>query len=127
MENGVRFNSEGQAMTEHPVFWGLARSVAQFWMTVCFDLKVYGAEHVPAEGGALIVSNHQSLLDPVALGCRLERPLSYLAKSELFEIAAPVTWAFRSLGGFPVKQGAGDVGAVKEAIRRLHEGHVLNL
>jgi 1-acyl-sn-glycerol-3-phosphate acyltransferase len=88
---------------------------------------VYGAEHVPAHGGALIVSNHQSFLDPVVLGVRLGRPLSYIAKAELFEIAAPVTWVLRSLGAFPVRQGAGDVGAVKECIRRLKEGHMLNI
>jgi 1-acyl-sn-glycerol-3-phosphate acyltransferase len=75
----------------------------------------------------LIVSNHQGNLDPVLLGVRLGRPLSYLAKSELFEVNPAVTWLLRSLGGIPVKQGAGDVGAVKETIRRLREGHALNI
>jgi 1-acyl-sn-glycerol-3-phosphate acyltransferase len=91
-----------------------------------FDLKVYGAHRVPAEGGVLIISNHQSYLDPVLLGVRLQRPLSYLAKSELFQNWA-FTWLIRSLGAFPVKQGAGDVGAMKETIARLQEGKALNI
>jgi 1-acyl-sn-glycerol-3-phosphate acyltransferase len=91
-----------------------------------FDLKVYGAHRVPAEGGVLILSNHQSYLDPVLLGVRLQRPLSYLAKSELFKNWA-FSWLIRSLGAFPVKQGAGDVGAMKETIARLHEGRALNI
>jgi 1-acyl-sn-glycerol-3-phosphate acyltransferase len=91
-----------------------------------FDLKVYGAHRVPAEGGVLIISNHQSYLDPVLLGVRLQRPLSYLAKSELFGNWA-FAWLIRSLGAFPVKQGAGDVGAMKETIARLQEGRALNI
>ena len=31
------------------------------------------------------------------------------------------------LNAFPVQQGAGDVGAIKETIRRLQEGHLLNI
>jgi 1-acyl-sn-glycerol-3-phosphate acyltransferase len=57
---------------------------------------------------------------------QLRRPVSYLAKSELFENPY-FTWLIRGLHAFPVRQGRGDVGAVKEVIRRLDEGHVLNI
>ena len=36
-------------------------------------------------------------------------------------------WLLRALNTFPVRQGRGDVGAVKETIRRLEEGHLLNI
>ena len=55
------------------------------------------------------------------------RPLSYFAKSELFEVNPALTWLLRALGGIPVKLGAGDVGAVKQTIRRLREGYALNM
>lgn len=106
--------------------WKLAQTFCRIMTTCLFDLKVYGVEHVPAEGGALIVSNHQSYLDPVLLGVRLRRPISYLAKSELFEnplFGGLITW----LNAFPVRQGAGDVGAVKETISRLQSGRLLNI
>ena len=54
-------------------------------MTVLFDLKVYGAYNIPKTGGVLIVSNHQSYLDPILLSTCLDRTLSYLAKAELFK------------------------------------------
>ena len=57
---------------------------------------------------------------------RLERPLNYLAKSELFENRWSA-WMLRALNAFPVRQGAGDVGAVRDTIQRLREGHLLNL
>ncbi|HSU65921.1 MAG TPA: lysophospholipid acyltransferase family protein [Tepidisphaeraceae bacterium] len=100
--------------------------VARIWTTLMFDLKVFGAHRVPDEGGVLLISNHQSYLDPVLLGVRLRRPLSYLAKSELFTNKA-FSWLIRSLGAFPVRQGAGDVGAMRETIARLQEGHALNV
>jgi 1-acyl-sn-glycerol-3-phosphate acyltransferase len=100
--------------------------IARLWTTLMFDLKVYGAHRVPQEGGVLLVSNHQSYLDPVLVGVRLRRPLSYLAKSELFKFP-PFAWFIRSLGAFPVKQGSGDIGAMKETIARLQDGHALNI
>src|SRR5207244_1793322 len=90
------------------------------------DIRIYGTRHVPKTGGVLLVSNHQSYLDPVLLAVGLERPLSYMAKSELFRNRA-FAWLIRSLNAFPVEQGAGDVGAVKETIHRLQEGHALNI
>jgi 1-acyl-sn-glycerol-3-phosphate acyltransferase len=102
------------------------QTFARIFTTLMFDLKVYGAHRIPQEGGVLLVSNHQSYLDPVLVGVRIKRPLSYLAKSELFKFA-PFAWLISSLGAFPVKQGAGDVGAMKETIARLQEGHALNI
>ena len=54
----------------------------------------------------------------------LRRRIRFMAKSELFE-NRHFGWLIRSLNAFPVRQGEGDVGAVKETIRRLQEGHAL--
>jgi 1-acyl-sn-glycerol-3-phosphate acyltransferase len=94
--------------------------------TLMFDLKVYGRHNVPPRGGVLIVSNHQGNLDPVLLAVRLARPMNYIAKSELFQNRF-FRRLLHSLNAFPVRQGAGDVGAVKETIHRLRAGHLLNL
>jgi 1-acyl-sn-glycerol-3-phosphate acyltransferase len=106
--------------------WKFLQGICRVTTTLMFDLKVYGLHNVPPEGGLLLVSNHQSYLDPVLLGVRLRRPLSYLAKSQLFKNPA-FAWLIRSLGAFPVKQGAGDVGAMKETIARLQAGDALNI
>ncbi len=92
-----------------------------------FDLKVYGRENIPAEGGVLIVSNHQSCLDPILLPLHLRRPLNYIAWSALF--ANPVFgWALRTVfNAFPVRLRSADVGAIKETIRRLRAGHMMNI
>ena len=113
-------------MTERWLVWKSVQCVARILSTVLFDLKVYGLENIPRRGGALIVCNHQSFLDPIVMNVRLRRPLSYIAKAELFENAF-MDWLLRSVGAFPVRQGSGDVGAVRQSIRRLREGRLLNL
>jgi 1-acyl-sn-glycerol-3-phosphate acyltransferase len=113
-------------MKQPPVLWKLAQVLCRVVTSVMFDLKVYGAGNVPQAGGVLLVTNHESHLDPVLIGVQLRRPISYLAKSELF--ANPFFgWLIRNLYAFPVRQGAGDVGAMKETISRLKEGHLLNI
>lgn len=106
--------------------WKFLQTLARIGTTVLFDLKVYGSNRVPRTGGVLLVSNHQSFLDPVLLGVRLGRPLSYMARSGLFKFA-PFAWLIRSLGAFPVRQNSADIGALKEAIERVREGRALNI
>jgi 1-acyl-sn-glycerol-3-phosphate acyltransferase len=102
------------------------RALLRIYTTVWFDLKVYGKENVPQSGGVLLVANHQSFLDPPLIGVQLQRKASYLAKSGLFENPL-FGWIIRNCNAFPVRQGEGDVGAVKETIRRLREGHMLTV
>jgi 1-acyl-sn-glycerol-3-phosphate acyltransferase len=122
--------------TERSFHWKCMQGAARFLTTLAFDLKVDGLHNMPPAlggrarparaGGVLIVSNHQGNLDPVLLAVRLKRPLNYIAKSELFENR----WAdflLRAVNAFPVRQGAGDVHAVKETIHRLQAGHLLNI
>lgn len=104
--------------------WKFCQTVCRITTTLMFDLKVYGLDRVPREGGMLMVSNHQSYLDPVLLGVRLRRPLSYMAKSGLFRFA-PFTALIRYLGAFPVKQNTADIRALKEAIERVQQGRAL--
>lgn len=105
-------------------FYRACRTIARIATTLMFDLKVYGSQHVPTHGGAIIAANHQSYLDPVLVGVLLRRPLSFMAKSTLFRNRY-FTWLISALHAFPVRLGAGDVSAMKEAIRRVQQGHLL--
>src|SRR5436305_14595256 len=46
--------------------------------------EVTGGEHIPAAGGAIIASNHLSLVDSIFLPLVLARPVTFAAKSEYF-------------------------------------------
>jgi 1-acyl-sn-glycerol-3-phosphate acyltransferase len=51
--------------------------------------EIVGAENVPASGGAILASNHLSVLDSFYLPLMLERPVTFAAKSEYFTSKRP--------------------------------------
>jgi 1-acyl-sn-glycerol-3-phosphate acyltransferase len=115
--------STASPIIERPLYRG-GRVIVRIVTSVLFDLKVRGVENVPKTGGVLIVSNHQSYLDPACIAVRVPRPFSFLAKSELFEVPG-LAWLIRELGAIPIRQGAGDIGALRETIQKLRDGHAL--
>jgi 1-acyl-sn-glycerol-3-phosphate acyltransferase len=113
-------------VTDATPLYKFCRGICRIVTSVMCDLKVYGLEHIPDEGGALIISNHESYLDPAVVGVQVRRPFSFMAKSELFE--APVFGRLISaLGAFPVRQGKGDRAAIEETIRQLQTGRLLTI
>lgn len=74
--------------------------------------------------GLLIVSNHQSFLDPALVGMALPRQISYLARRDLFRIPG-----FRqliiALNAQPVTRGAVDSKALRNILRLLRRGQTL--
>jgi len=108
------------------LLWCVLQALLRIMATLVFDLKVWGKRNVPPTGGVLLATNHQSFLDPILVGVQLYRPVSYLARSTLFDNRY-FGWLIRALHAFPVRRGEGDVGAMKETIRRLKEGHALNI
>ena len=85
-----------------------------------FRAKTYGKENLPAEGPVILAANHMSNWDPPLLATFLPRPVSYMAKIELFE--HPIFGAaIRRCHAFPVKRGAADRGAIKAAVNVLRQ------
>lgn len=99
--------------------------VAPF-VRVFYGLRVHGVEHVPLEGPCIIAANHDSAWDPPVVGISTPRFLQFMAKRELFANAL-VGAAFRGVGSFPVDRGRNDIGAVKEALRRLRDGGAVGI
>jgi 1-acyl-sn-glycerol-3-phosphate acyltransferase len=111
--------------TRRSPLWRFLQIPAVIGCTLLFKVRVYGLHNVPKSGGVLLVSNHQSYLDPVLLALKLSRPVSYFAKSELFE-SRYFGALIRALHAFPVERGRGDKGAMEQAIRVLQQGYMLN-
>ncbi len=52
--------------------------------TIGFSFRYEGGRNVPRAGPALLIANHESFLDPLAIGLTTTRPLHYLARKTLF-------------------------------------------
>ncbi len=87
-----------------------------------------GWEHIPAEGGVILVANHISQADPLAIAHFVydsRRWPSFLAKDSLFTIPV-VGWLLSAVGQIPVKRGSADAAkALDAAVDWLRRGESL--
>ena len=94
---------------------------------VRFDIA--GTERVPAEGPAIIVGNHRSYFDPLAIGmamAQVGRPVRFLGKKEVFD--APVIGQLTAaLGGIRVERGSGSGEPLAAAAEALEAGEIVAL
>jgi 1-acyl-sn-glycerol-3-phosphate acyltransferase len=107
-------------------FYGLAKVVVSGLFHTMFRFRVVGGENVPRSGPLIVAANHISNFDPPLLGVALPRPISYMAKKELF--AMPVLrQLLPHLYAFPVDRQAGGTAAVRAALRLLKEGRAVGI
>jgi 1-acyl-sn-glycerol-3-phosphate acyltransferase len=101
-------------------FW-LARWMCRVFCMLLFRVRSYGRENIPQDGPFVLISNHQSYLDPMLCGIPLKRRVTFLARETLFH-----HWLFgrmiTSVGTIPVKLGEGDISAIRKTIDILKQG-----
>ena len=92
-----------------------------------FRVRAYGIEHVPPTGPAVLATNHMSAWDPILYGAVIDRPMRWMAKTELFEANPALEGFLRHGGVFSVRRGEGDIAAVRAARDVLREGSLLGM
>ncbi len=97
------------AMTPYSRWWG--------------RMSVEGLEALPRSGPVLLAGNHDSQMDPVAIGvaARGHRQIRALAKAQLWDVRGlgPI---LDGMGQIPILRGANDSGALDRAIEELRKG-----
>lgn len=100
---------------------------ASLWvLTRMFAVSVFGfrvrfAESLPKQGGLLVLSTHQSHLDPLLLGLSCHRRLSSMARSSLYRFK-PFAAIITALDAIPIDRESSTVAAMKGVINRLRDG-----
>lgn len=91
-------------------------------LAVFFGYRRHGIRRVPRAGPLLVVSNHQSYLDSVAVGTALyPRVATHLARSGLFR-HGHFARLISSFNAVPIREEEGDLGAIRIVIDRLKLG-----
>ena len=86
-----------------------------------FGVRVGCDEPLPSAGGVLVLSTHQSHLDPLVLGLATNRRLSSMARSSLYRFK-PFGFVITALDAVPIDRAGSAVAAMKVVIKRLQDG-----
>lgn len=89
-----------------------------------YNFHIEGTENIPQDKALVMASNHRSYADPVILTMPMKKPVTYMAKEELFKNRL-FGWFITKLGAFPVKRGAGDLQVIDDAVGILGSGRHL--
>ena len=97
----------------------------QLFPWVRFDVE--GVENIPTEGPVILVGNHRSYFDPLAIGWTMAqagRAVRFLGKKEVFD-APIVGQVVTALGGIRVERGSGSDEPLKAAAEALAAGEAV--
>lgn len=92
---------------------------------IYFKLTKKGNSNIP-KSGVILACNHRSNLDPVLLSASANRPVAYMAKSELFKIPG-LAQLITMYAAFPVERGKGDTQALDTAGDMLNTGYAVGM
>ncbi|MEM8782641.1 MAG: lysophospholipid acyltransferase family protein [Planctomycetota bacterium] len=110
------------------LWWQLYHAITWVWFKLCYRFRCSGVEHVPRTGPVLLISNHQSFLDPIVVNLGVpHRQCVPLARKTLWNSAfyRALTLPFDPI---PVDQeNPGDLKAMKASIETLKKGHAMML
>ncbi len=81
---------------------------------------------LPVQGGAILVSNHISGLDPLLMIASSDRPLRFLIAREQYRRFG-MQWLFRAVGCIPVDREKSPEKALRQAFKALQQGEVIAL
>ncbi|BDZ37884.1 lysophospholipid acyltransferase family protein [Microbacterium suwonense] len=94
---------------------------------------IVGREHIPTSGAAILASNHLSFADSIFLPLLLDRPMSFLAKSDYFTGRGLKGWATRMFmkgtGQIPIDRSGGKASeaSLNTGLQILGRGDLLGI
>jgi 1-acyl-sn-glycerol-3-phosphate acyltransferase len=92
--------------------------------TLGLSFRSEGSRHMPRSGPVLVVANHESFLDPLAVGLAVRRQLRYLARKTLFKHKLFANY-LTSVGCVPVDQEGVAKEGLKASLELLNAGAAL--
>jgi 1-acyl-sn-glycerol-3-phosphate acyltransferase len=108
------------------LFYRLVRNTSRLIAAVGFGFRAEGRHHLDLEGGGMLLSTHQSVLDPVLVGLISNRRLNYLARKTLFKNSV-FGFLIRVLDAIEIDREKGGLAGLREMLKRLQAGELVLL
>lgn len=106
--------------------WRTLQILMQVFFTIWLRYRARGMDRLPADGGGLVVINHQSFLDPMLVGLPLKRPISFLARDSLFRVPL-IGWILRNTYVMPISRESASSATIKQAVARMKHGFLVGI
>jgi len=108
----------------------LMRFLAWLLINAVYHMRTEGLEHVPDDGPCVVVCNHVSYVDAVAIAACVRRPVRFVMDHRIF--ATPVlSFLFRTMGAIPIAPAREDPALKERALAQaadvLARGEVLGI
>jgi 1-acyl-sn-glycerol-3-phosphate acyltransferase len=115
------------------LYWVFKYILIGPWLRLFFRPWVEGMDNIPADGPAILASNHLSFSDSFFLPLMLPRRVTFLAKSDYFTgrgiKGRLIAWFFSSAGQIPVDRSGGKASdaALRTGLRVLEGDQLLGI
>ncbi len=103
-------------------------TINRHWMNAACRIRFTGRDGVPRDGGLIVAANHFSWWDPILVHAVFPRPVSWIAKRELFASRFN-SWFFHAVGCIPVdrQSKSGNAEAMRAAVDAIARGRVIGI
>ncbi len=101
--------------------------LARVALALLSDLQIVGQENLPEKGPLLVVANHFSFIDPVAMIRTVPWPMDFVGGFQMPNAPSWVTWIPKLWGYYPVYRGTASRYALRAAEAVLAQDGVLGI
>ena len=109
------------------VLRGLLRQVTQVLFAGLMDLQIVGQENLPKNGPLLVVANHFSFIDPVAMVRLAPWPIEFIGGFRMPNAPAWTALIPKIWGYYPIYRGTASRDGLRAAEAVLAQGGVLGI
>lgn len=103
------------------IFFGLV-----FRFPLLAWIKIEGRQHVPRNGGLVVIANHLSIVDPPILWYAMPRHICFMGREDILRM--PVLGSLARLARMiPIRQRSADLTALKQAIEAVKTGEAVSI
>lgn len=113
----------------------LLNVISRYYTPFFFRQRITADCPLPADGGALVLANHRSPVDPMLIfssspmkrtGYEIRR-VEFLTAVEYCDLGGPLGFITKHMHVIPVARSGRDMGPVKEALRRIRDGKLVGV